>query len=270
MTKKSPIVVLVRRVLAKPGKPSADAILGRCEGAALAHAIDLGARLACPVIAVAAGPAKRDDHALAIALRAGCDRAIRVHDRGVEDLDYLGIAEVLALTARKLGAQLVLCGDRSEEALAGATGPAVAERLDWPHLAGVVTITADGGTLLVTRRGLVQTDEFAVTTPAVLCIVRPPSAARAQAERADAHDDAEGDDDDAVSSAPGKARSQHISPAIKEIEAWTLANLDLDPRTLLPRSRFESKPRPIRRTPGVMLETPEALVARLKLDRVID
>ena len=44
---------------------------------------------------------------------------------GCQGVDYLGTARVLAATARHLQHDLVVCGDRSQDELQGAMGPAV-------------------------------------------------------------------------------------------------------------------------------------------------
>lgn len=133
------IVVLLRRLYHRPGKPDA-CLLGRCEQAALAAAVRLRDALGGTLTAVALGEAMHEEPTLAAALAAGCDRAVRVHAPACEDLDYLGTAEVLRAAVDRLGCDLLVCGDRSQDQGHGALGPAMAELLGMPHLTGVLDI----------------------------------------------------------------------------------------------------------------------------------
>jgi hypothetical protein len=132
------VAILVRRALARPGQHDEEQILGPCERGALGLGLTLAEARGADAIAIAVGPARREDRVLAMALRAGCARALRVWDDGLEDLDYLGLAEVLAAAAKDVGATIVVCGDRSVDERVGALGPAVAEVLGVAHVSGVI------------------------------------------------------------------------------------------------------------------------------------
>ena len=256
-----PVVVLLRRLQARPGVPGDESeVLGRCEGGALAAAIDLGARMEAPVIAIAVGPARREERVLAMALRAGCERAVRIDDRELGDVDYLGIAQVLAAAVGHVEARLVVCGDRSGDEAAGAIGPALAELLGWSHLTQVHSIAVEGDHLLAVRHGDGVVQRLRVEAPAVLCVAAPPVTVRRAPTRAD-------DDREDEAPAPRRTRARTPVPTIDELD---LGDLELDPRAIAPRRGSAGKLRQVRAR-GAPALSPSAsdLIARLREDRLL-
>ncbi len=165
------VVVLMRRRRDRPDAPAGEALLGRCDDAALQTALALRGGDG-RVTAVAAGASEREDVVLADALRAGADHALRVHDPGLAFIDYFEIARVLAAAAKKVGFDVILCGERSEDEAQGAVGPAVAEVLGIPHLTGALVVVGDGKTALVTRRDRGTVRTLRVPLPAVITVAR--------------------------------------------------------------------------------------------------
>jgi len=103
---------------------------------------------ATTVSAVSVGPARAKD-ALRAALAMGCDDATLVTGDGVESATATDIAAALAGVAADLAPDLVLCGKQASDDDQGLVGPALAERLGWPHVALVTKFAAsDGGTLI--------------------------------------------------------------------------------------------------------------------------
>lgn len=141
--------------------------LGACEREALRAALAAGAALELPVLALAAGDPDRVRPALALALRAGCERALELPDAGD---DYLALARTLAAAIDEIGARLIVCGDLGEDSRRGAIGPAVAEELGWPHLSGIVELAAHGREIRCRRRAAGCSTWFGATPPAVLCV----------------------------------------------------------------------------------------------------
>src|SRR5690606_21260663 len=125
-TRGARLVVLLSRLYEAPDRPAAT-LLGHCSDAALRAAVRVRDRLGGTLAAVAMGPDEHERPVLVAALAAGCDRAVRVHAPDCDDLDYLGVATVLAAAVRRLGCDLLLCGDTGENERTGAVGPAVAE-----------------------------------------------------------------------------------------------------------------------------------------------
>ena len=171
-------------------------LLGRCERAALAAALYLKQTSNADVTAVAVGPGAFEKRALELARRAGCDRAVEVLYAAVDMVDYLGVARVLSAALRREQPEgsgvsptndgrrarlcrgrrpdLIVCGGRSQDELVGAVGPAVAELLDVPHLAGVVDVDVDpdsgGESLVITRRADGRLHRYRCKPPLVVCI----------------------------------------------------------------------------------------------------
>jgi electron transfer flavoprotein beta subunit len=123
----------------------------------------------CEVVVVSVGDEEVED-AMRRCLAMGADRGIRV--AGVEERDPISVARALAEVVRAEGAELVLCGVQSSDAVQAATGTALAELLGLPRVAVVKKLEWSGsGPARVHRElegGLVDVCE--VETPAVLTI----------------------------------------------------------------------------------------------------
>ncbi|RMH44699.1 MAG: hypothetical protein D6689_01850 [Deltaproteobacteria bacterium] len=168
------VLLLARRLRGSPEGEPADDVLGVCERAALRAALHIQSTRGARITAIAAGPAQREDRVLAMALRAGCDAAVRVFDPILPALDAVGVAHVLAATAARVGYDLVVCGDRSEDEGCGAIAAAVAEQLDVMHVTGAVDVRAEGDpaelVAAIRRAGRVYT--VSTPLPAVVGVAR--------------------------------------------------------------------------------------------------
>jgi electron transfer flavoprotein beta subunit len=245
------VAVLIRRLQGRPGASGDDEAIGRCERGALTAALSLGSALGVPVVGIAVGPARREDRVLAMALRGGANRAVRISDDGLDELDYFGLAQVLAAAATWVQATVVLCGDRSEEEGTGAIGPAVAELLGAAHLTAVANVKSEGSgsrtVLLVDRVAGGERQRFRVETPAVLCM--RPTAIRNRA-----------DDED-----PSRGPSR-----VAAIEELDLPRLGLDLRALGHRKGAAGRLRPVRGPRRALVaSSAEDLVARLRADHLV-
>lgn len=242
------ILVLLRRLRAKPDGTPAPEVLGLCDEAALATALALRAgHPETQVTALAAGPADRENAVLERALKLGANHALRVYDDSVESIDYHGIARVLAGAATHIGYDLLLSGDRSEDEIQGAVGPAVAEVLGIPHLTGVRDARLEGRALLASRRdtGLIRTLE--IPLPALLTVVSFPRS---------------------VAFAPENATTPPPSPG--SIEVLDLAAIGLQTMELKHRDRCLGRAHPVRVVRNVtVVSSPDELVARLRDDHLL-
>ena len=77
-------------------------------------------------------------------LAMGGDRGLLINDAGLEGIDSLGIARVLAAAAKAEGADLVLCGKQGIDDDNMQVGTMVAEFLQWPHVNVVNKLALDG------------------------------------------------------------------------------------------------------------------------------
>ncbi len=261
MTQSEPLrlLVMLRRLRGEPDGSAADDVLGTCERAALAAAMTLREETDAHVTAIALGPARREDRVLAMALRAGCDRAARIYDRQLHGLDYLGVANILAAAANHFGFDAILCGDRSQDECQGAMGPAMAELLEVPHVSSTVTdLTVEDRALVVTRRADGRIQRLRVPTPAVIGVARFERRATPPAE--EPLEDAQLDDRPTPARKPPRA--------LLELD---LADLSLEPLELRHRARFLGFARPVR-TPRqpVLLRTAADLQARLRDDHLVE
>lgn len=252
------ILLFLRRLRGDPSHVSEDAVLGQCERAALAAAMKLREELGATLTTVAVGPSKREERVLAMTLRAGCDRAVRVHDSKLEELDYLGVAQILAATAKHLGFDMVLCGDRSEDELQGAVGPATAALLDVPHLSGLYDVRGERDeerrSLVVRHRAGGRFHSLRCAAPVLLCVSAFPRARHP-------HDSPEERDADTAST---------ISVRSGTMERLGLSELGLDPRALSHRRRFLGRSRETRVGCNATLFTSaDELVSRLVGDRLL-
>lgn len=245
------IVALLRRLRARPDGAPAGQLMGCCDEAALRAALAIKAAVpGATLCAVGAGPGGREDAVLLQALALGADRAIRIDDPGLESVDYHGIARALAGAVKTCGFDLLLAGDRSEDEVQGAVGPAVAELLAVPHLTGVLDLRlpgADGGgdprAVLATRRdaGVVRT--LRLPLPALLTIV----------------------------SYAGKP----LAPALGQAGKGPVATLDLaavgiQAMELKHRDRCVGRAHPVRvARNATVVADPAELIARLRDDRLL-
>ena len=117
---------------------------------------------------VSVGPEEAEE-AMRRCLAMGADRGIRIDSE--ERLDPIQVARALAEVVRAESPDLVFTGVQSADAVQAATGTALAELLDLPHVAVVTKIELGDGKATVNRElegGLVDVVE--VDTPALFTI----------------------------------------------------------------------------------------------------
>jgi electron transfer flavoprotein beta subunit len=85
-------------------------------------------------------------------LAMGADQAILITEKGLEDLEPLRIAKLLASSIKKIGSySLVLCGSVSEDGYNAQVGPILAELLGLPHVAYAEKIKIESEGVLIER-----------------------------------------------------------------------------------------------------------------------
>jgi electron transfer flavoprotein alpha/beta subunit len=155
------------------------AVLGRDDAHALAHALAMAAQTSTQVSALLAGTAA-DAGPLAQALALGAGRAVRVTGDDLANADFHTLGQVLASGIKRLGADLVLAGARSDDEGLGAVPAATARQMGFVYLSGVEEVSpaasgSDGAPAIeVVVRGGGRKRRLRVTLPAVLSIVAGP------------------------------------------------------------------------------------------------
>ena len=135
------LVVLLRGWRRDPDTHLETEVLGRHERWALTLACRLRNQFpGSSVTALTAGD-EAEDRTLRVAVALGADRARRLWDPILPDLDALGVARALGAAVGHLGFDVVLAGSQSPDDGLGFLGPAVAEALDISHLTDVVDLS---------------------------------------------------------------------------------------------------------------------------------
>ena len=164
------IVVCLR---APPLGPEVDT-LARADALALAHALVLGA--GDHQTTALLGGTSVEAGSLRLALAAGVDRAVRVAADDMAGTDFHTIGQLLAIALRRIGADLVLTGVRSDDEGLGAAPAAIARHLGANFVAGVEEIALPTeGMVDVVARGGGRKRRLRVKLPAVLTIAAGPA-----------------------------------------------------------------------------------------------
>ena len=127
------------------------------------------------VVTATIGP-ERSEETIRMGLAKGADRAVRVWDDGLAGSAYLDVdakAELLAAVVEEEDPDLVLSGVQSGDESNGATGVALAEKIDfeWAAVVNDLELDIEGGVASVHRELEGGVEELTdVETPAVLTI----------------------------------------------------------------------------------------------------
>jgi electron transfer flavoprotein beta subunit len=137
---------------------------------ALEEALVAKEKLGGNVTLVSVGP-KQAEEVLRMGLAKGATAAVRIDDAGIEGVDPVGIARVLAQYFRDKSFDLIITGCIASDDGSSQVGPALAELLDRPHAAYVTKLEHGEATATVRRElegGLLEVKE--VQRPAVVTI----------------------------------------------------------------------------------------------------
>jgi electron transfer flavoprotein beta subunit len=150
--------------------------LGRDDARALALGLGLGPPHA--VTALLAGGAA-ETGPLMRALSAGATRAVRLAGDDYATADFHTLGQALAAGIKRVGADLVLTGARSDDDGLGAVPASVARHLGFVHVACIEAVEAApaeaGDAVDVTVRGGGQRRRLRVTLPALLSVAAGPA-----------------------------------------------------------------------------------------------
>lgn len=127
------------------------------------------------VVAASIGP-ERSEETIRMALAKGADRAVRVWDDSLEDVDVLSSeakSSILGEVVDREDPDLIMAGAQADDDLFGATGVHLAEEINWQWAAVVISIAEyRAGESIDLRRELEGgvEEETTVDLPAVLTI----------------------------------------------------------------------------------------------------
>jgi electron transfer flavoprotein beta subunit len=152
-----------------PGDGAAGPVGLRMPNRADECAVALARRLAEPsggrVSLLSVSPPEAEE-TLEAYLGLGAEALVRVWDSAIERLDALAVAFILSCAVERLRPDLIMCGDRAFGADGtGLTGSALAERLGWPFVGGVVAAEAHQGGEIVVHRLIERGDRQIIRTP---------------------------------------------------------------------------------------------------------
>ena len=148
--------------------------LGRDDSHALAQALALADAKQDRVIAMLAGTS-HESGPLQRALVAGAARAIRLGGEDYASVDFHTLGQALASGIKRVSADLVLTGARSDDEGLGAVPASTARHLGLPYIAGVEEIAAAGPRALeIVVRGGGRKRRLRVELPAVLAVIAGP------------------------------------------------------------------------------------------------
>jgi electron transfer flavoprotein beta subunit len=194
-------------------------------------AAKLAARLG-DAIAISVAPDGEEVRALLSG--SGAQKAIRLWDDAIDGVDYLGVALALAGAIRAVGdVDVVVCGDGGT----AAVGPALAERLGWPHVGRVLDGWVEEGKVFARRRAQTGLRKLSAAPPALLCVAEDPSLTAAKGELA--------------------------------IESWTLEEAKLTAAELGYRKSFRPQPEAERKAEPHKFSDVKTLLERLRADGVV-
>jgi electron transfer flavoprotein beta subunit len=127
------------------------------------------------VVTVTIGP-ERVEETIRMALAKGADRAVRIWDESLEGAEYLDVdakAEILSAIVEEEDPDLVLTGVQASDDANGATGVALAEKIDfeWAAVVNDLELDIEAGVASTHRELEGGVEELTdVETPAVLTI----------------------------------------------------------------------------------------------------
>jgi len=198
------------------------------------------------IVALSLGSDRVDD-ALREAMAFGADRAILLKDAAFDKADALVTANALAAALQKIGAfDLVLLGARSLDTGSGELAARLAEALDVPLAADMVSIEAKAGAIKGVRQYGDAFLRVEVDLPAVASIV------------VEAFD-------------VGFPSGWRLMDAYKKwtVEMWSAADLGLSENDVRPMATKKEDAFPPERQFGTPVKDVKELVALLRRERVI-
>jgi len=107
------------------------------------------------------------------ALAIGADKAYVVNDLGVQGIDTMGTAYILAEMIKKfVDFDLILCGESSLDSFSGLVGSRLSELLNLPQITSVRKIAVEGDTVVAERSLEDASETVKAKMPALISVTR--------------------------------------------------------------------------------------------------
>jgi len=107
------------------------------------------------------------------ALAIGADKAYLVNDIGVQGIDTMGTAYILAEMMKKIADfDLILCGESSLDSFSGLVGSRLSETLNLPQITSVRKVMVEGDTVVAERSLEDASETVKAKMPALISVTR--------------------------------------------------------------------------------------------------
>jgi len=135
-------------------------------------ALELKRRYGAEVIAVTMGPPKAVD-ALKEAVSMGCDSAVLISDPVFGGSDTWATSLILSESIKRIGYDIIICGERATDGDTGQVGPGVAAFLNLPVMTYVSKVEGVEGSVCTVERMVEDGYErLSCSLPLVLTVVK--------------------------------------------------------------------------------------------------
>jgi electron transfer flavoprotein beta subunit len=157
------------------------------------------------VTVLTVGPAQAAD-AIKKALQMGADKGVHVSDEAIHGSDAVGTSLVLAEAVKKIGpVDLVLMGMSSTDGTMGVVPAMLAERLGLPQVTYASELVVGDGSVTIRRDGDAASETIEATLPALVSVT------------------------DQINEPRYPSFKGIMAAKKKPLEAWSLADLGIDP-----------------------------------------
>lgn len=154
--------------LVREGVPS---IINPYDENGMETALALRDELGGKVTVVSMGPMQASS-TLEYCLKMGADEAVLVSDRLIGGSDTLATGYTLSEVAKKLGYDLIICGNEAIDGCTGQVGPIMAENLGIPQFTYVRDVQVEAGRLKVQREVGRNIEFYEAELPALVCVLK--------------------------------------------------------------------------------------------------
>ena len=147
-------------------------MINPCDEYAIVKALEMKRHLNAAVVLLSMGPPQSKEELLK-GLMMGADEAYLLCGRPLSGADTLATGYALAETIKRIGYDLVICGNEAVDGCTGQVGPGVGEHLGIPSVTYVTDIKADKEGIAITRDAGKSIDTYLIQGKTVICMKKP-------------------------------------------------------------------------------------------------